>query len=169
MQKSGKYILFGAAFAVSLGAAFLLTKTLKNDKDVAVEAPTEQFAEEVDSIAPEEELAVVEQPAVSDKKEQAEVKNKETEEPKIKPMTASEFQHKLLNFGDMSILGGRNPQVAKSVSIHINGGGSTDIQSVRDKIKNEIWKSVSVTNVGHDNKGRINSVTINVVKNEDDL
>ena len=92
------------------------------------------------------------------------------DEVKIEPspaqdvMSSSEFQALLLNPNDYSILGGKNPKVARSVSIRVQGlkddRAPGDIQSVRDKIANGIWQSARVANVGYDNSGRINSVVL---------
>ena len=90
--------------------------------------------------------------------------------PPVIGMTAGEFQVLLLNLNDNSLLGGKNPKVAKNVGLTVRGMHDDeptpgDIQAVRDKISNRIWVSARVISVGHDEKGRINSAVIQPVYN----
>ena len=77
-------------------------------------------------------------------------------------------QSLLLNQNDNSLLGGKNPKVARTVIIRAQGleegeRAPGDILAVREKIANGIWTSARVVSVGYDNSGRINSVTIQPV------
>lgn len=90
------------------------------------------------------------------------------QEPTISKMSAGEFQPLLLNQNDNSLLGGKNPKVARVVNIRTQGleegdRAPGDILAVREKIANGIWASARVIGVGYDNSGRINSVTIQPV------
>lgn len=92
----------------------------------------------------------------------------EEQQQQVGKMSASEFQSLLLNQSDNSLLGGRNPKVALYVSLKCVGlreddFPANDIQHVRDKIANGIWKSASVTSVGYNERGQINSATISPV------
>lgn len=83
----------------------------------------------------------------------------------VNKMSVSEFQTLLLNQGDNSLLGGKNPKVARFVSLKCVGLNdddfpANDIQHVRDKIANGIWKSASVTSVGYNEQGQITSAII---------
>ena len=83
----------------------------------------------------------------------------------VSGMSAGEFQSLLLNQNDNSLLGGKNPKVARTVVIRTQGMNEGekapgDILAVREKIANGIWTSARVVSVGYDNSGRINSVTI---------
>ena len=87
------------------------------------------------------------------------------DEPVADLMTASEFQTLLLNQNDNSLLGGKHPKVAKSISLSFEGlkdgeRKPNDILDVRLKIANEIWNSAKVLRVGYDESGRINSARI---------
>lgn len=82
-------------------------------------------------------------------------------------MSAGEFQSILLNESDSSILGGKNPRVANSISFSFHGlrdddTKPRDVVSIRERIALGIWKSASVVSVGYDNAGRINSAVISV-------
>jgi len=79
-------------------------------------------------------------------------------------LSAAQFSG-LMHSGDVSILGGKNPKVAKVVTIHVAGARSDDrrpddIQAVRDKVSNGIWSGYTVSGVGYDGNGKINSVTV---------
>lgn len=84
-------------------------------------------------------------------------------------MSASQFQSLLLSHSDNSLLGGRNPKVAKSIYIRVQGMHDDenirpdDVQGVRDKIRFGIWKSAIVISVGYDNQNKINSAVIQPV------
>ena len=87
------------------------------------------------------------------------------DEPVADLMTASEFQALLLNQNDNSLLGGKHPKVAKSVSLSFEGlhdddKRPNDILAVREKISFGIWSSAKVLRVGYDENGRINSARI---------
>jgi len=87
------------------------------------------------------------------------------DEPVANLMTASEFQSLLLNQNDNSLLGGKHPKVAKSVSLSFEGlhdddKRPNDILAVREKISFGIWSSAKVLRVGYDENGRINSARI---------
>ena len=87
------------------------------------------------------------------------------EEPVADLMTASEFQTLLLDQKDNSLLGGKHPKVAKSISLSFEGledgeRKPNDILDVRLKIANEIWKNAKVLRVGYDESGKINSARI---------
>ncbi|MCF0126497.1 MAG: hypothetical protein HUJ68_12240 [Clostridia bacterium] len=80
-------------------------------------------------------------------------------------MTASDFQRLLIDQNDNSLLGGRNPYVAKKVTIIVNSirdgeKKPQDILDVRDKIANGIWTTTYVQSVGYDAHGKVNSVVI---------
>ena len=86
----------------------------------------------------------------------------------VAKMSASEFQSLLLNQRDVTLLGGRNPKVAKYVVVSVVGLATgerrpDDIQAVRDKIANGIWSSASVVSVSYDSNGKINAVTIRAI------
>ncbi len=86
----------------------------------------------------------------------------------MEKMSASDFQTLLLNQNDNSLLGGKNPKVAKYVALHcvgLNEGDfpANDIQHVREKIANGIWSTCIVNNVGYNERGQINSATIRPV------
>ena len=86
----------------------------------------------------------------------------------VEKMSASEFQSLLLNQKDNSLLGGKNPKVAKYVALHcvgLNEGDfpANDIQHVREKIANGIWSTCIVNHVGYNERGQINSATIRPV------
>ena len=90
------------------------------------------------------------------------------EEKPVETMSAGEFQALLLNQNDNSLLGGKNPKVAKSIAFSFEGLNDGDkrpgdILSVREKIAYGIWSSARVLRVGYDEKGRINSVKIQPV------
>ncbi|MBO4673398.1 MAG: hypothetical protein J5616_03515 [Bacteroidaceae bacterium] len=92
----------------------------------------------------------------------------EEKEQEVSKMSAGEFQSLLLNQNDNSLLGGKNPKVARTVIIRAQGleegeRAPGDILAVREKIANGIWTSARVVSVGYDNSGRINSVTIQPV------
>ena len=93
-----------------------------------------------------------------------------TEEPQqqVSKMTASEFQSLLLNQNDNTLLGGRNPKVSRYVALKCTGlreddFPANDILHVREKIANGIWKSASVTSIGYNEQGLINSATISPI------
>lgn len=80
-------------------------------------------------------------------------------------MSVSEFQSLLLNQEDVSILGGKNPKVAKRISFKYNGikegeRKPDDVLAIREKISMGVWSSAQVLSVGYDNQGRINSAVI---------
>lgn len=84
---------------------------------------------------------------------------------KVNRMSASDFQRLLLDQNDSSVLGGKNPKVARTVSITVKSlrdGDKKpgDILAVREKIANGIWTSASVSSVNYDSQGRVNSVVI---------
>lgn len=90
--------------------------------------------------------------------------------PPVIGMTASEFQTLLLNLSDNSVLGGKNPKVAKYVHLsfqNLRDGDAApgDIQAVRDKIEFGQWTSARVVSVQYDNVGRVNSAVIRPVYN----
>lgn len=90
------------------------------------------------------------------------------EEAKIEKMTAAQFQALLLNQNDNSLLGGKNPKIAKSVALSFTDlkegeKRPNDILAVREKIAFGIWSSARVVRVGYDESGRINSATIQPV------
>lgn len=79
-------------------------------------------------------------------------------------MTAAEFQ-RILASSDASILGGRNPKVAKSIHITCQGirDGEKkpgDLVAVRQKVIMDQWISFTVVSVGYDSTGKINSAVI---------
>ena len=83
-------------------------------------------------------------------------------------MTAAQFQALLLNQNDNSLLGGKNPKIAKSVALSFTDlkegeKRPNDILAVREKIAFGIWSSARVVRVGYDESGRINSATIQPV------
>jgi hypothetical protein len=91
-----------------------------------------------------------------------------TEEISIQKMTIGEFQRLLLNQNDNSLLGGKNPRVALYVKLTCAGlrdgdFAAGDIQHVRDKVANGIWKSATVLDVKYNEKGQINAATIRPV------
>lgn len=90
------------------------------------------------------------------------------EEATVQKMSVRDFQRLLLNQNDNSLLGGKNPRVARyvrftCVGLHEGDYPAEDVQHVRDKIANDIWKSAVVTNVGYNERGQINSATITPV------
>lgn len=92
----------------------------------------------------------------------------EKTEPAVSGMSAGEFQSLLLNQSDNSLLGGKNPKVARTVYIRTQGMNDGekapgDVLAVREKIANGIWTSARVLSVGYDQSGRINSATIQPV------
>ena len=98
----------------------------------------------------------------------------QSDSPVASTMSAGEFQSLLLNQSDNSLLGGKNPKVARTVYIRTQGMNDGekapgDILSVREKIANGIWASANVVNVGYDQSGRINSVTIRPVYNNESI
>jgi len=79
-------------------------------------------------------------------------------------MSAAEFQSLIVN-GDPSILGGKNPKVAKNISFSFSGikpddKKPGDIVSIRDKINYDKWTGITVSGLGYDAQGRINRATI---------
>lgn len=83
-------------------------------------------------------------------------------------MSKGQFQALLLNLRESTLLGGRNPQVAKSISFtfsDIQDGENRpfDVQSIRDKISFGVWKSAVVISVAYDEKNRINSAVVKPV------
>lgn len=95
------------------------------------------------------------------------------EEKPIELMTSGEFQSLLLNQNDNSLLGGKHPKVAKSVSLTFEGlrendRKPTDILAVREKIAYGIWSSARVLRVGYDEKGKINSARIQPIYKDDE-
>lgn len=90
------------------------------------------------------------------------------EEISVTKMTISEFQKLMLNQNDNSLLGGKNPRVALYVKLTCAGlrdgdFAAGDIQHVRDKVANGIWKSATVVDVNYNEKGQINAATIRPV------
>lgn len=93
----------------------------------------------------------------------------ETEEKSVveKKMTSSEFQRLLLS-NDHSIMGGRNPKVAKNIKINVKGIRSgerhpDDILAIREKISYGTWRTALVRSVSYDQSGKVNEVTIEPV------
>ena len=87
------------------------------------------------------------------------------EEKIAEQMSSSEFQALLLNQGDNSLLGGKHPKVARSISLSFEGLRDDDrkpgdILAVREKIAYGIWRSAKVVRVGYDANGKINSARI---------
>lgn len=83
-------------------------------------------------------------------------------------MSKSEFQSLLLRLKDTTLLGGKNPKVAKSVAIRTSGlrngdRAPGDILAIRDKIANGIWQTVNVTDVNYNDKDQISAITIQPV------
>lgn len=90
------------------------------------------------------------------------------EEAKVEKMTAGQFQALLLNQNDNSLLGGKNPKIARSIMLSFVGleegeKRPNDILAVREKIAFGIWSSARVLQVGYDDSGRINSAIIQPV------
>ena len=90
------------------------------------------------------------------------------EEKIVEQMSSSEFQALLLNQGDNSLLGGKHPKVARSISLSFEGLREDDrkpgdILAVREKIAYGIWRSAKVVRVGYDANGKINSARIQPV------
>ena len=93
------------------------------------------------------------------------------EDQPVQKMSAAEFQRLLLNQNDNSLLGGKNPRVARYVNItcvglHEDDFPAGDIQHLRDKIANGIWRSAVVSSVGYNERGQINAATIRPVYDE---
>ena len=90
------------------------------------------------------------------------------EETTEQKMSVGEFQSLLLNQSDNSLLGGKNPRVARYVKLTCLGlrdddYAAGDIQHVRDKIANGIWKTAIVISVNYNERGQINAATIKPV------
>lgn len=108
-----------------------------------------------------EALAAAEEAKAEKAKAKAEVAKAKMEQNR---MSAAEFQM-LISGGDNSILGGKNPKVAKTISFSVSGlregdRHPQDIVGIRAKVGNGIWTSFSVHSVGYDSQGRINSAVI---------
>lgn len=89
----------------------------------------------------------------------------------VELMTKSEFQSLLLNHGDNSLLGGKNPKVSRNIYLTFEGLRDGDIKpedilAVREKISYGIWGSAMVIRVGYDNTGKINSAKIKPIYND---
>ena len=87
-------------------------------------------------------------------------------------MTSGEFQSLLLNQNDNSLLGGKHPKVARSVSLSFEGlrdgdRKPSDILAVREKIAYGIWSTAKVLHVGYDENGKINSARIQPIYNNE--
>ena len=87
-------------------------------------------------------------------------------------MKSGEFQSLLLNQNDNSLLGGKHPKVAKSVSLSFEGlrdgdRKPSDILAVREKIAYGIWSTAKVISVGYDENGKINSARIRPIYNNE--
>lgn len=90
------------------------------------------------------------------------------EDASVQKMSVGQFQSLLLNQNDNSLLGGKNPRVARYVKltcVGLNEGdyAAGDIQHVRDKIANGIWKTAVVLSVNYNERGQINAATIKPV------
>lgn len=102
------------------------------------------------------------------KKAEAEEARRKAEEAKARmeqnKMSAAEFQS-LIAGGDNSILGGKNPKVSKSISFSVSGlregeRRPQDVVGIREKVGNGVWASFTVSSVGYDAQGKINSAII---------
>lgn len=83
-------------------------------------------------------------------------------------MSKSEFQSLLLRLKDTTLLGGKNPKVAKSVAIRTSGlrngdRAPGDILAIRDKIANGIWQTANVIDVEYNDKDQICAITVQPV------
>lgn len=90
------------------------------------------------------------------------------EDAKVEKMSASQFQALLLNQNDNSLLGGKNPKIARNITLSFTGlqdgeKRPSDILAIREKIAFGIWSSARVLQVGYDDNGRINSARIQPV------
>lgn len=79
-------------------------------------------------------------------------------------MSAAEFQNLIVG-GDNSILGGKNPKVAKTIQFSVDGlregdRRPQDVVGIREKVGNGIWTSFRVSTVGYDSQGKIDSAVI---------
>lgn len=86
----------------------------------------------------------------------------------VERMSSGMFQSLLLNQNDNTLLGGKHPQVAKTVTLSFEGlrDGEKrpgDILAVREKIAYGIWTSAKVLTVGYNDNGKINYAKIQPV------
>lgn len=129
----------------------------------------ENVEKEADALAQAEAAkAEAEAKAAAEARAMAEAKAKAEAEAKAKAeankMTAAEFQ-RILASSDASILGGKNPKVAKNIQISCQGlrDGEKkpgDVVAVRQKVIMDQWISFTVVSVGYDSTGKINSAVI---------
>ena len=171
MKTKLKYLLGCGIFLVCVGIGYFLTKFFVKPQEPNLPEGTYQplseklpnvplpISDEEDSIisVDPQEFQPVEKP-----NEKVEVKK---EEKRVEQMTSSEFQSLLLNQNDNSLLGGKHPKVAKTVTLSFEGLHEEeripgDILAVREKIAFGKWNSAKVLRVGYDENGRINSAKV---------
>lgn len=167
-----KIITLTAAFFISFAVGFGITKVVKPSKS-AGDDPSNKYSPVV-SESNSGENKPKKQETDSLKGEGATIDNNENEvvvpvaepeTPMIEKMSKARFQTLLLNHKDVSLFGGNNPGVAKSIvftfrNIHEGEKRPDDVLAIRDKISYGTWSSLRVLSVGYDTNNRINSAEI---------
>ncbi len=148
-----------------------------NGKD-AIEEKEDNAKAEAEARAAREARAKAEAEAKAKAKKEAEAEAKAKKEAEAKAkakqnqdnrMSKQEFQKLLLTQTDVTLLGGKNPKVAKHIRFTIQNMHSDetirpdDVLSIRAKIANDIWTSAKVISVDYDNNGLINAATVSPV------
>lgn len=177
-------VYIAAAFFVSCVVGFGVGRLLKSQKDALdisiessrtyanVEKPapkdSKTMPKDTGAIVTEVPSNIVAAPVGAKEKDLSTEKKEEKEKPK---MTAKAFQALLANRSDNSLLGGHNPQVAKSISFSIRNmkegeNRPDDVLSIRQKVSYGVWAGIRVVSVGYDSNNRISSAVIEPIYKE---
>lgn len=181
MNKNIVYIY--AAFFVSCAVGFGVGRLLKSPKDtpdISIEstrtlAKVEKSTPKDDKTTSKDgETVVTDAPSntvVIPENVKEEPPTEKKEEKEKTKMTAKAFQALLANRSDNSLLGGHNPQVAKSISFSVRNmkegeNRPDDVLSIRQKVSYGVWAGIRVVSVGYDSNNRISSAVIEPIYKE---